>query len=73
MIPFMCLKKLMLTKQMFWPILLFVISNKMNFKFQPKVCDGGHDLTKTATTFSDVAIVSNKGNNYGIHFSYKMY
>ena len=31
---------------------------KTNFRFQPKVCNGCHDLTQKAVSFNDVAIVS---------------
>ena len=39
---------------------------KVNFRFQPKVCDGSHVLMQKALCFNNVAIVSVKGNNYRI-------
>ena len=43
---------------------------KINFSFQPKVCNGCHDLTERTLSFNDVAIVSVKDNDYRIHFWY---
>ena len=34
--------------------------SKVNFRFQPKLYDGYHDLMQKAISFSDVAIVSVK-------------
>ena len=39
-----------------------------NFKFQPEVCNGCHDLMQKAMSFKDFAIVSVKGNDYRIYF-----
>ena len=39
-------------------------------KFQLKVCDGYHDLTLKSKNFNDVAIVSVRRYDYGIHFWY---
>ena len=33
---------------------------KINFKFQPKFCNGNHDLMQKVITFNDVVIVSTK-------------
>ena len=39
-----------------------------NFKYQPKVGDGCHDLMQNAMTCNDGAIVSVKGNDYRTNF-----
>ena len=41
---------------------------KVNFRFQPKACDGCHDLMQMATSFNDAA--TDTGNYYGISFWY---
>ena len=41
-----------------------------NFNYQPYLCNRCHDLMMKATSFNDVAIVSVKGNDYRIHFSF---
>ena len=41
-----------------------------NFKYEQYLCNGYHDLIQKATNFNDIAIVSIKGSNYGIHFWY---
>ena len=38
----------------------------INFKFQPEVCNGCHNLMQKAMNFNDVAIVTFKGNDYRI-------
>ena len=43
---------------------------KINFRFQPKECDGCHDLMQNTMSFINVAIVSIKGNDCRIHFIY---
>ena len=43
---------------------------KINFRFQPKLCDGCHDLLQRAMSFNDVGIVSDKGIDYRVHFWY---
>ena len=43
---------------------------KVYFRFQPKLCDGCHDLMQKAMNYNDVAIVSVKENDYGIRFWY---
>ena len=40
------------------------------FNYEPYLCNGCHDLIQKAMKFNDVAIVSIKGNDYGIHFWY---
>ena len=42
----------------------------INFRFQPKVCNGCHDLMQTAVVFNDAAIFSVKGHDYRICFWY---
>ena len=44
---------------------------EINFRFQPEVCDGCHDLLWKAISFNGVAIVSIKGNDYRTHFWYE--
>ena len=46
----------------YWHIL------KLNFRFQPKLCNGCHDLMQKAMSFNDFAIVSVKGNDCRIIF-----
>ena len=41
-----------------------------NFNYDPYLCNGCHDLMQKAMSFKNVAIVSIKGNDYRIHFSY---
>ena len=42
----------------------------INFRFQPKVCNGCHDLMQAAVVFNDAAIFSVKGHDYRICFWY---
>ena len=41
-----------------------------NFKYEPYLCNGCHDLMGKTTNFNDVAIASVKGSDYRIHFWY---
>ena len=41
-----------------------------NFTYDRYLCNGCHDLVQKAMSFKNVAIVSIKGNDYRIHFSY---
>ena len=41
-----------------------------NFNYEPYLCNGCHDLMLKAMNFNDFAIVSIKGSDYRIHFSY---
>ena len=41
-----------------------------NFKYDPYLYNGCHDLMQRAMNFKDLAIVSIKGNDYRIHFWY---
>ena len=42
----------------------------IDFKYEPYLCNGCHDLMQKAMNFNDVAIVSIKGNDDRIHFWY---
>ena len=59
MIELIRLKGLMLMKAM----LIF----QVNFRFQPKTCDGPHDFIQKAMSFNNVGIVFVKENDYRIH------
>ena len=41
-----------------------------NFNYEPYLCNGCHNLMQKAMNFSNVAIVSIKGNDCRIHFWY---
>ena len=41
-----------------------------NFEYEPYLCNGCHDLMQKAMNFYDIAIVSDKGGDYRIHFWY---
>ena len=41
-----------------------------NFDYDPYLCNECHDLMQKAMSFKNVAIISNKGNDYRIHFWY---
>ena len=41
-----------------------------NFNYDPYLCNGCHDLMQKVMSFKNIAIVSIKGNDYRIHFSY---
>ena len=41
-----------------------------SFNNDPYLCNGCHDLMQKAMSFKNVAIVSIKGNDYRINFSY---
>ena len=43
-----------------------------NFKYEPCLCNGCHDLMQKAMHFNDVAIVSIKGNDYRIYYFWYM-
>ena len=40
---------------------------KVNFRFQPKACDGCHDLIQDVISFDYAAIASVKGSAYRIY------
>ena len=50
-----------------WYICYYWYFLKTNFKFQPKICNGCHNLTQKVLSFNDVAIVSVKENDYRTH------
>ena len=52
-----------------WYLSLLVHFSK-DFFYEPYPCNGCHDLMQKAMTFNDVAIVSVKESDYGIHFWY---
>lgn len=41
---------------------------RMNFRFQPKVCDGCHDMTHKSMSFDDGTILIVKRHDYRINF-----
>ena len=41
-----------------------------NFNHEPCLCNGCYDFMQKAMNFNDVAILSIKGKDYRIHFSY---
>ena len=42
----------------------------IDFKYEPYLCNGCHDLMQKAMSFNDVTIVYVKGSAYRIHFWY---
>ena len=42
----------------------------VDFKYEPYLCNGCHDLMQKAMSFNNVAIVSNERSAYRIHFWY---
>ena len=42
----------------------------INFKYEPYLCDGFHDLMQKAMDLNNIAIVYIKKNAYRIHFWY---
>ena len=50
----------------YWKLPLFAIIRN----YDPYLCNGCHDLMQKVMSFKNVAIVSIKGNDYRIHFSY---
>ena len=70
MLLLMCLKELMLTKPVVHSSVIichYCYFLGVNFGFQPKRCDGCHDLMQKAMSFNDAAIVSIKGSDYRIY------
>ena len=45
-------------------------SKDINFKYEPYLCDGCHDLIQKAMGFNNIAIVYIEKNAYTIHFWY---
>ena len=72
MIGLMCLKELMWTNQSFaWVYFLsLLVLSWDKLWISPELCEGCHDLMQKAMSFTNVAIVSIKGNDYRIHFWY---
>ena len=67
------MKELMLIKAMSHANVLFVIIItflKYYFRFEPKICDGCHNLMQNAISFNNVAIASVNGYNYRLHLRY---
>ena len=42
----------------------------IDFKYEPYLCNGCHDLYQKTMNFNDVAIVFVKGSDYRTHFWY---
>ena len=42
----------------------------IDFKYEPHLCNGSHDLMQKAMSFNNVSIVYVKGSAYRIHFWY---
>ena len=42
-----------------------------NFKYEPYLCNGCHDLMQKAMNFNDIPILFMKGNDHRINFWYK--
>ena len=46
----------------------FDICHYLDFKYEPYLCNGCHDVMQKAMNYNDIAIVSIKGRDYRIHF-----
>ena len=42
----------------------------LDFKYEPYLCNGCHDLMQKAINFDDIAVVSVKQSDYRIYFWY---
>ena len=42
----------------------------IDFKYEPQLCNGCHDLMQKAISFNNVAFIQVKGSTYKIHFWY---
>ena len=51
------------------PVLFLFFLDK-NFKYEPYLCNGCHDLMQKAMNFNDVPIVSIREKDYRINFWY---
>ena len=60
------MKELILISQINQRSVIFV----KNFKHEPYLCNGCHDLMQKTMSFNDVVIVSIKESDYRIHFWY---
>ena len=47
-----------------------IVSLDKNFKYEPYLCNGCHNLIQKAMKFNNAAIVSVKGSDYRIRFWY---
>ena len=67
----MCLKELMWIKPVTRTNALFYncFFPKVNFRYQPKRCDGCHNLIQKAMTLNDAAIISVTGNIWEFFFT----
>ena len=70
MIEYIFQKELILIKQMHQKNVIchYWCFRNIDYKYDPYLCNGCHDLMQKALTFDDVAIVSIKVNNDRIHF-----
>ena len=66
----MCLKELMLIRQVYQKNVILVIFLDNGFKFQRYVYNGCHDLTQKAISPDEVAIVTVNGYDHRNHFGY---
>ena len=63
-------EELISIKQMHQKSVIFVIIGILKIlvlKYEPYLCNGGHDLIQKAMNFNDIAIVSIKESDYRIH------
>ena len=49
-------------------VVFVIMISQDKFRFQPKVCDGCHDLMQNIMSFNDAAIPSVKGNDDIVNF-----
>ena len=66
-------EELISIKQMHQKSVIFVIIGILKIlvlKYEPYLCNGGHDLIQKAMNFNDIAIVSIKESDYRIHVWY---
>ena len=69
----MCLKELMLIRQVYQKNVILVIFLDNGFKFQRYVYNGCHDLTQKAISPDEVAIVTVNGYDHRNHFGYYIF
>ena len=66
-------EELISIKQMHQKSVIFVIIGILKIlvlKYEPYLCNGGHDLIQKAMNFNDIAIVSIKESDYRNHVWY---
>ena len=51
-------------------VIIFCFFLDKNFKYEPYLCSGCHDLMQKAMNFNDAPIVSIRGKDYRINFWY---